>query len=161
MKKINKKIKIVILITSILIIISQALTIYAVTNVKDESKSIIPNVLRLTYVENTGGAFGIGGNGTIGFVIVSLIIIGIIIRFLVLQQDKLDLKTCLSLGFILAGGISNLIERIMRGFVVDYIDISELFKFPVFNLADMLIFIGWITLVIFIFIYWNKELKNK
>ena len=62
-----------------------------------------------------------------------------------------------SLSFMLAGGISNLIDRIARGAVIDYIDISPIFKFSVFNLSDILILVGWIILVISIFTYWKEE----
>ncbi len=54
----------------------------------------------------------------------------------------------LNLGLILAGGIGNLIDRIFRGFVVDYIDISPLIKYPVFNIADVCIVIGCIAIAI-------------
>ena len=51
---------------------------------------------------------------------------------------------------ILAGGISNFIDRVFRGYVVDYIDITPIFNFPVFNLEDAVIIIGWIMFVVLI-----------
>ena len=63
------------------------------------------------------------------------------------------------LSFILAGGISNFIDRIFRGFVVDYIDITQLFKFPVFNLADVYVVVGWTMLILITIRYTLKELK--
>lgn len=159
MRKEKKNITISIILVLLLIVILQVITVYVITNIKDNNQDMIPNVLKMTYIENTGGAFGIGQNSTVGFVIVSLIVIAIILRFLISKRESMNTPTCVALSFILAGGISNLIDRIVRGFVVDYIDISGIFKFPVFNLADMFICIGWIAIVIFTIIYWKKELK--
>ena len=60
------------------------------------------------------------------------------------------MKTAYSL--ILAGGITNLIDRLFRGFVVDYIDINELFYYPVFNLADICIIVGILVVIVTIVI---------
>ena len=60
------------------------------------------------------------------------------------------MRTAYSL--ILAGGITNLIDRLFRGFVIDYIDVNELFYYPVFNIADICIIIGILILVITIVI---------
>ena len=160
-KKKNRKLQKALLLTAIIIVIAQAINIYVVSNVKEGGLVLVESFLKLTYVENTGGAFGIGANDTIGFVLINLLILGIIFRFMFSQIERIDKKTMLALNLMLAGGISNLIDRIVRGFVVDYIDISPIFKFPVFNLADICIFFGWVILVISIIIYWRKELKNK
>ena len=82
------------------------------------------------------------------FVIVSAIIIILITKFILSKKNELSLYMILNLGLILAGGIGNLIDRIFRGFVIDYIDISPLIKFPVFNLADMCIVIGCIAIAV-------------
>ena len=147
--------------TAVIILIAQAINIYVVANVKDASKVLLNGFLQLTYVENTGGAFGIGANDTIGFILINILVLGIIIHFMISQVDRIDRKTMMSLNLMLSGGISNLIDRIVRGFVVDYIDVSQIFKFPVFNLADICIFLGWIILIISILIYWRKEVKAK
>ena len=58
---------------------------------------------------------------------------------------------------ILGGGISNLIDRLFRGYVIDYIDINNIFKYPIFNLADIFIVIGVITIVAYIIINTIRE----
>lgn len=141
------------------IVIMQGVNIL-ITNNLTESKVIIQGFLSLTYYENTGGAFGVGQGDTIGFTIISIIVIAIIIRFIVLQRDRINNKTMVALELIIAGGISNLIDRLFRGFVVDYIDINQLIKFPIFNLADICISIGWIILVVSIIIFWFKEVRT-
>ena len=77
-----------------------------------------------------------------------------------LQKDRIEKKTMIVLELIIAGGVSNLIDRLFRGFVVDYIDINQLMSFPIFNLADLCISIGWIILVISIIRFWFKEVRT-
>ena len=137
----------------------QIVNIIVINNLT-ESKVLIDGFLSLTYYENTGGAFGVGQGDTIGFALISIIVIAIIIRFMVLQKDRIDKKTMIALELIIAGGVSNLIDRLFRGFVVDYIDINQLMSFPIFNLADLCISIGWIILVISIIRFWFKEVRT-
>lgn len=159
MKK-NNNLKLAIVLIIVLVTITQIVEVYVDKNFEKSSVNIIEGFLSITYIENTGGAFGIGQNDTVSFVLISLLVIGIILRFIITQKDRIDKKTLISASLILAGGVSNLIDRLVRGAVIDYIDISNLFRFPVFNLADCLICIGWIMLVISIFIYWMKSSKK-
>ena len=61
------------------------------------------------------------------------------------QREMTNKFTNISLALILAGGFGNLIDRIFRGRVIDFIDISPVFNFPTFNIADILVVIGWIA----------------
>lgn len=61
---------------------------------------------------------------------------------------------------IISGGISNLIDRIFRGYVVDYIDINQIFKYPIFNIADISIVLGVILLIIYIIIN-RRKLRSE
>ena len=85
------------------IVIMQGVNIL-ITNNLTESKVIIQGFLSLTYYENTGGAFGVGQGDTIGFAIISIIVIAIIIRFMILQRDRIDTKTMIALELIIAVG---------------------------------------------------------
>lgn len=154
----NFKPYVIVILVILLIVIDQISKFYIVENIGKEIKNIIPNVLNFTYVENRGGAFGIGQNSTMMFVLVNIIILGIIIRFMIIQKDRIDRKTQIILTMILAGGISNLIDRMARGFVLDFIDFSPIISFPVFNIADILIVIGWVSLAIVTAVYY---IKNK
>ena len=154
----NFKPYVIVILVILLIVIDQISKFYIVENIGKEIKNIIPNVLNFTYVGNRGGAFGIGQNSTMMFVLVNIIILGIIIRFMIIQKDRIDRKTQIILTMILAGGISNLIDRIARGFVLDFIDFSPIISFPVFNIADILIVIGWVSLAIVTAVYY---IKNK
>lgn len=149
MKKENWRYIVLIIAVVLIIILEQGLKVYIISNYKEMgSINVIENAINITYTENTGGAFGIvGQNDLFTFVLVNIMVIGIIIRFIVTQRDRVGYGTLIALTLILGGGISNLLDRIFRGFVVDYIDISPIFKFPVFNLADFIIIIGWIWFV--------------
>ena len=123
-------------------------------------------ILKFTFIQNTGGAFGIAQNSTSMFVMSNLIILGVIIRFMITQKDNIDKKTYISLILILSGGFSNLADRIFRGFVVDFIDINQIFWFPMFNIADICICTGCILFAISLILFVRnnnkkiEELKN-
>jgi signal peptidase II len=61
---------------------------------------------------------------------------------------------------VVAGGLGNLIDRVRQGFVVDYLDFSALFGFPVFNLADCCVVVGTILLLIYVFRLEYREKKR-
>lgn len=113
--------------------------------------TLINGVLSLTYLENKGAAFGLWNSRWL-LIGVNIVIIFVIIKLL--RNKTYDftkqMKTAYSL--ILAGGITNLIDRLFRGFVIDYIDINELFYYPVFNLADICIIVGILIVVVTIVI---------
>ena len=120
----------------------------------NQNITIIPNFLSFNYIQNTGAAFNIGSNNIIMIIIINVIIIGLIIKFI--KDNDLDIGVLLSIFIVLAGGISNLIDRIFRGFVIDFIDVN-IFNFPNFNVADICIVLG-IVFLIFIII---KSTINK
>ena len=146
MKKINVKIVLIVIIILFLIVIDQLIKYNVFNNLYNSSLSIINGFLNFTYVENTGGAFGIGSNNIVFFIIITVIVIGILIKLLLLKKEEINMSIIISFSLVIAGGIGNLIDRIFRGFVIDYIDISPLIKYPVFNFADICIVFGIIIL---------------
>lgn len=114
----------------------------------NESKTIIDNFLNITYVRNTGAAWSILDNNTwIVTVISLLIIIGIICYVYRNRVSKKILK--IGYGLILGGAIGNFIDRIVYGYVIDFIDIDIFgWNYPIFNLADMFIVVGVILVMI-------------
>ena len=144
----NKKINFLIIITITAILLDQVIKIIIKSKLFNSSILVIPYILKLTYVQNTGAAFGIGSNSTSMFVAVNIVIIGLITYFIFSKKDEINRPILIALHLIVAGGISNLIDRITWGFVVDYIDISPLIKYPVFNLADIFIVVGCIIIAI-------------
>ena len=112
---------------------------------------IIKGFLYITYVKNTGAAFSIFRNNTIFLIILSILVIGLLFYYLN-KKEKITKLENISYGLILGGAIGNLFDRILYGYVIDFIDIY-IFKYdyPVFNIADMAIVIGVIILVIDLF----------
>ena len=144
----SKKINFLMIITIIAILLDQLIKIIIKSKIFNSSIILIPHVLNLTYVQNTGAAFGIGSNSTSMFVAVNVVIIGLITYFIFSKKEELSKLILIALHLVLAGGIGNLIDRIARGFVIDYIDISPLIKYPVFNLADIFLVVGCLIVVI-------------
>ena len=139
------------MITFLLILIDQVVKFFITTHYTiGDITTIIPGMLNVTYVENTGAAFSILSGDTYLIIIVSLAVLFVLYRY-VLAGSKYDYVKALIVG----GIVSNLIDRIFRGCVVDYIEV--LFKgynIPIFNIADICIVVGSI---LFIF----KTLEEK
>lgn len=108
-----------------------------------QSKPLIDGVLHLTYVQNTGGAFGILRQHTHIFIAVSILVIGFMLYYLVREKKK-DFFHKFIFSLILGGAISNLIDRVLFGHVVDFIDVLI---WPVFNFADMAISVSIVLLI--------------
>ena len=152
----NKK-HLIIIIGLIIILLDQITKILVI----NENIILIPNLLSFTYTKNTGTAFGIFSNNAIIIIILNIIVLGVIIKFLKERKDDVEMNILISLILIASGGISNLIDRIFRGYVVDFIDVN-LFNFPNFNVADISIIIGiGILLIVIIKSFFSgKTIKN-
>jgi len=113
------------------------------------SIEIIPNLFNLTYIENRGAAFGIfQGKTEFLSILVALVLIAALIF---LFSDKLQSNFLIwAVALVIAGGAGNLIDRVALGFVVDYLDFSALFGFPVFNFADCCVVVGTALILIYV-----------
>ncbi len=109
-----------------------------------ESIAVIGKLMYITHSYNTGAGFSILLNQNSLLIAISTAILVTMLFYL----NKLPKDYCLPLSFIIAGTVSNLIDRIMLGKVVDYIAISI---FPVFNIADISITIGAIMVLFLLF----------
>jgi signal peptidase II len=100
------------------------------------------DLLRLTYVQNRGAAFGLLQDQTLFFVLVGLVVIGVIAAsYRYLPRSSLLLQV--ALGLQLGGAIGNLIDRVRQTYVVDFVDFGYRSNWwPVFNVADSAIVIG-------------------
>ena len=109
---------------------------------------IIDPLLRLTYVENTGAAWGMGAGYTWIFTIVAVVVGVVIVRF---ARTITSRAWALALGGLLGGLLGNLIDRLTRppgpglGSVVDFIGLPN---FPVFNVADIAITCSAVAMII-------------
>ena len=109
-------------------------------------------LFRLDFVKNYGAAFNILSGSRIFLSFIS-IIFSILLTYLILRKNTLNKYDLYSYSFILGGTIGNGMDRILRGFVIDFINLNFI-NFPVFNIADISINIGFIFLLYNIF-------KNK
>ena len=106
-------------------------------------------LFRLDLVKNYGAAFNILSGSRIFLSLIS-ITFSLLLIYLILRKNTLNLFDLYAYSFILGGTIGNGIDRIYKGFVVDFININ-IINFPVFNIADISINIGFIFLVYNIF----------
>lgn len=142
----------------LLIVIDQLAKLYAVTKLKEqESFSIIPKVLRLYYHENTGAVWGIMSDRTTLLALLSIAILCVMIFFYFkIPSEKHYNYLRLIIVFITAGAIGNLIDRIARKYVVDFI-YFELIDFPIFNVADMYVSVSAFFLVLLTLFYYKDD----
>ena len=113
-----------------------------------DSIVIVKNFFYITYVRNTGAAWSIFEGEVLGIVIISLMIISFIIYYISKQKIKTRLEK-IGYSLILGGAFGNLLDRIIYGYVVDFLDFNIFgYDYPVFNLADSFIFIGVILFII-------------
>ena len=137
------------IIISLVVIVIDFITklLVSKTLVFDKSITIIPNFLYLTYTKNYGGAWSILASSTLVITIISFIIIISIIYYLF--KNKINKKIEVFGYYLLLGGaIGNLIDRIVYGYVIDFLDFYIFgYDFPIFNIADIGIVSG-ITLLI-------------
>ena len=106
-------------------------------------------IFRLDFVKNYGAAFNIFSGNRIFLSCIS-VVFSILLTYLILRKKTLNLFDLFSYSFILGGTIGNGMDRILRGFVIDFINLNNI-NFPVFNIADISINIGFIFLLYSIF----------
>ncbi|HEX9779789.1 MAG TPA: signal peptidase II [bacterium] len=103
-----------------------------------DSLPVIPSVLHLTYVQNTGAAFGLL-RGQLGIFIALSATVMLWIAWMLLSRRRQPMAVLAASGLLLGGAAGNLIDRVRFGYVVDFIDLRV---WPVFNIADSAITIG-------------------
>lgn len=142
------------------IIADQVTKKLAVTNLSDISTyPLIENVLHFTYVENRGAAFGMLADHRWVFMLLSAAALIAMIVWLIIEKPR-SLWTRTSAALIISGGIGNMIDRVMLGYVVDFID-CRFIDFYVFNVADSLVCVGCGMLLVGVIYSEIREMKNK
>ena len=102
---------------------------------------IVDDFLLFTYVQNKGGAWGIFNDIPLLFVfLIPIIVIGLV-YYAIKSKNKTEV---LAVNLIIGGALGNYIDRVFRGYVVDFIDFRI---WPVFNVADIFVVIGGILLI--------------
>lgn len=117
--------------------------------------SAVPNIFSFVYVQNTGAAFSIFSNSTTFLIVLTTIFIFVII-FADYYANSLNGWFVAGSSMIIAGAIGNLVDRMIFGYVRDFIKL-DFMNFPIFNVADMFLTIGAILYAIYIIFYLSKE----
>lgn len=146
---------IIIIISIILLCIDQISKLLVVNLLtKTDSITIIKNFFYLTYINNDGAAFSILVGKRIFLILIAVLVIVMLIRYIKKNniQNKLEL---VSISLIIGGSLGNLMDRVVRGYVIDFLDFKIFnYNFPIFNLADIFIVIG-------VFLLLLKELRKE
>lgn len=143
----------------LLILLDQLSKIWIVSNLKDKADIIlIPNVLQLHYLENTGAAFSIMNHNMMWFFYIITPLISIVLFYILWKcagNKKYHLLYWIMI-FLIAGAFGNYIDRIYQKYVVDFIYVS-LINFPVFNIADIYVTCSVIMLFITVIFLYSEE----
>lgn len=123
------------------------------------SVEIFPGFFRLYYATNTGGAFSILSDHTAILILFSLIA-AVVILVWHFSLPPADWAMQISLGMIFGGAVGNLVDRIFRGYVIDFFDCHWRYQahWPTFNISDSFICIG-VGLIIFFTVFPKAHLK--
>ena len=144
-----------IIISIILLCIDQISKLLVVNLLtKTDSITIIKNFFYLTYINNDGAAFSILVGKRIFLILIAVLAIVMLIRYIKKNniQNKLEL---VSISLIIGGSLGNLMDRVVRGYVIDFLDFKIInYNFPIFNLADTFIVIG-------VFLLLLKEIRKE
>ena len=146
----TKRNKLLYLITLILIIGGDQLTKHLVASSMQlgQSQEIINNFFYFTYTHNIGVAWGMLAGHLWLFIIVALISAVLMIVFFK-KTSRNEILTRFGLVLTFAGMVGNLIDRVVYGYVRDFIDVVIFgYNFPIFNVADMAVVIGVILIII-------------
>lgn len=134
---------------------------YLVTaNLKDiGTLPLIEDVFHFTYVENRGAAFGMLADHRWVFMVLSVLGIAALIAWLVIEKPK-SLWLKLAVSLIIGGGIGNMIDRVLLGYVIDFID-CRFINFYVFNIADSCVCVGCALFMLTVIIDEVTEIRAK
>ncbi len=131
----------------IFIFIDQISKYYIVKYIEEgQSVEVNPKFFRLTFIRNNGAAFGTLKGQTSLFTIIS-VLIGMILFYFLIMENQLTLYT-ITLMLIISGTIGNLMDRLIRKAVVDFLDFRLFgYDLPIFNFADFFLFLGMIGII--------------
>ena len=152
-----KKIKILIITLFLSVLLDQVIKILVSYNMNvADSIVIINNFFRITCAHNIGAAWSMLSGGRIILIILGILAINLIYIFFV-NNKKLNKKDQILYGLLIGGILGNLIDRVIYGYVIDYLDFNIFgYNYPIFNLADILIVISVVLIIIFSF-----KVKNE
>ena len=136
------------------LILDRLSKVYAINNFIENP--IEGPLINLTYLENRGAAFGILQDKRVFFLLITIAIVCYLLYYFYKSYKTNPTILNISLSMIIAGALGNFYDRIINGYVVDFIEFS-FFNFPVFNIADIFVTLGCALMIIYIiFIHEDK-----
>ena len=146
----------IFIIAALSVVIDQISKHLIVQNMQlGDSVTVIPGLLDFTYSQNDGMAFGIGSESFRWVFIAVTILVSLVLLYLYTRPEFKTKTYLLATAFIVGGGVGNLIDRIVNGYVVDFLALS--FFSPICNFADYCVTTGTVLLVIFIVFFYGKN----
>ena len=150
-------------ISLLFVVIDQVVKILVINKMAlQQSITIINNFFNITYVRNTGAAWSILSGNVLLLIMISVLALVTIYYYLIKDKDlnKIDI---VSYSMLIGGIIGNLIDRIVHGYVIDYLDFKIFnYNFPIFNIADTLIVISIIIIGMSLIVgEYREQNRNK
>ena len=145
-----------ILIFALIIISDQLSKLWVKATFADDQYkkiTVINKFFYIRYVENKGAVWGLFSDPSYSFLPklitgLSVVALGVVIYFFMKMKPECTLELT-SLSFIIGGAIGNITDRLMQGFVVDFLDVLiGTYHWPTFNVADSFISVGVVILII-------------
>lgn len=146
-----------------LILLDQGTKLWALSSLKPiHNRTVIEGFLDLTFVENRGVAFGMFSGKRWLILLLTAAIAGMLLYFYhSLPRRKEYAPVRASIVLVLAGAVGNIIDRLFRGYVVDFFEFT-FFEWPVFNVADIYVVAGVILLMFLIlFVIKDEDIDLK
>lgn len=161
----NKKISIRVRLLSALVVAAmlgadQLIKYYVDIYLKNRAPFVvIKNILQFNYLENDGAMMGFMSGKTTLMSVLAIICVAVMlfVIFSGIIKDRVDYWCCL---FMISGGLGNIIDRVLRGYVIDYIEVLFV-DFYIFNFADCLITVAAFVLIFYQIYLIHKENKIK
>ncbi len=124
-----------------------------------QSAAFLPGLVRLTRLHNTGAAWGSFSGKTAVLTAVTVVLLAAVVWLVVKKIVRHPLGLCAAM-LVLGGGIGNMIDRVLRGYVVDMFDL-EFMDYPIFNLADCFVVVGVILGAVYYLWFYDKHDGRK
>ncbi|OJG94519.1 signal peptidase II [Enterococcus thailandicus] len=143
-----------------LIVIDQWVKWWITSNLAlGETQSIIPGVLSLNHIRNTGAAWSMLEGKMWFFTVVTIVAVVAIVYLMIKNRQTASRWFMTGLALILAGAIGNFIDRVRLGYVVDMFQ-TDFMNFPIFNVADISLVCGVICILIYIILDEKDQVKK-
>lgn len=145
-------------LSALLVAVDQWYKYWIVSNLAlHQTKEIIPGWFSITHIRNTGAAWSVF-EGQMAFFFVITVAAVAIIGYLLYKNYRENHVYSIGLSLILAGAIGNFIDRMRLGYVVDMFQL-DFIKFPIFNIADVLLFCG--VFCVFVYLLFEERIKGS